>query len=132
MHWREKELIEIIKIGGKLKTSDIIDQSRMCKVTALKYLNSLKDSGHITFERVGPTKLWHMNRKDSPRGGGGDSPLQFKNILRALREFEKSTGKKGFIIMSTEDLDSNPVGLQISLQDDGNPSFELKRTEAGW
>lgn len=53
MHWRERELVEIIKMRGRLNTSDIISQSRMCKVTALKYLKSLKAAGYITFEKVG-------------------------------------------------------------------------------
>ena len=131
MHWREKELIEIIRVGGKLKTSDIIEHSRMCKVTALKYLNSLRDSGQINFERIGPTKLWHLKEQATADRGAGDPSAQFKNILRMLREFEESTGKKAFILMSADDLDQNPVGVKVSLGEDGNPSFELKNEVEG-
>lgn len=131
MHWREKELIEIIKIGGRLKTSDIISQSSMCKVTALKYLNSLMAAGHITFERIGPTKLWQINQRDISQGGEGNSSTHFQNILRMLTEFEESTGKKALVIMSVEDLDAEPVGLKLSLLDDGTLGIELKTREWG-
>jgi hypothetical protein len=129
MHWREKELLEIIMVGGRLKTSDIIDRSRMCKVTALKYLNSLRVAGHIKFERIGPTKLWRINKHDASPGGKGNSSKHFQNILRMLKEFEESTGKRAFLIMSAEDLDTDPVGLKVSLLDDGTPCLEIE-TEA--
>lgn len=131
MHWREKELIEILMEGGRLKTSDIIDRSRMCKVTALKYLNSLRTSGHITFEKVGPTKLWQVKGYGTSQGGEGDSPPHFQNIFKMLKEFEESTGKKAFVLMSAEDLDSNPVAVKVSLLEDGTPSFKMKTEVSG-
>lgn len=130
MHWREKELVEIIKGGGRLKTSDIISRSRMCKVTALKYLKSLRDAGYIDFESIGPTKLWKLNRDNVSLCGEGDPSTRFQSIFRMLKEFEDSTGKKAFVIMSAEDLGANPVGLMVSLHKDGTPSLEVK-TEAG-
>ncbi|MBU2559339.1 hypothetical protein KKA03_00415 [archaeon] len=126
MHWREKELIEIIKTGGRLNTSDIVNRSRMCKVTALKYLKVLEDQGHVNFERIGPTKLWHVNQNDISKGGEGNSSEHYQNILRMLKEFEESTGKKGFVLMSVEDFDANPAALKVSLLEDGTPKFELK------
>ena len=129
MHWREKELVGIIKIGGRLKTSDIISQSRMCKVTALKYLNSLKATGHITFERIGPTKLWQIDQRDGPPGERGSLSSSYQNIFRMLKEFEESTGKRAFVLMSAEDFDTEPVGLKLSLLDDGASKIELKTRE---
>jgi hypothetical protein len=129
MHWREKELVEIIKIAGRLNTSDIIGRSSMCKVTALKYLNSLKAAGRITFERIGPTKLWQINRHDGPPGGMGPFSTSYQNIFRMLKEFEESTGKKAFVLVSAEDVDANPVGFKLSLLDDGAPKIELKTRE---
>ena len=43
MHWREKELFNILK-NGKSTTSDIVSRAHMSKVTALKYLELLKES----------------------------------------------------------------------------------------
>jgi hypothetical protein len=131
MHWREKELVEIITVGGRLKTSDIISRSRMCKVTALKYLKSLMASGQITFEKIGPTKLWQINQHDISQGGEGNSLPHFQSIFRMLKEFEESTGKKAFVIMSAEDMNANPVGLKVSRLKDGTPSFELKTEVEG-
>lgn len=123
MHWREIELYEIIKVGGKLKTSDIISRSRMCKVTALKYLKSLKAAGYINFEKIGPTKLWQIARRDGPPGGVGPS-TSYQNIFKILKEFEEVIGKKAFLILSAEDLDTKAVGMKISLFEDGTPCFE--------
>ena len=123
MHWREKELYEIIRAGDKLKTSDIISRSRMCKVTALKYLKSLKATGRVNFEKIGPTKLWQTTRHDGPQRGVEPS-TSYRNIFRILKEFEEATGKKAFVLMSAEDLDTKPVDMKVSLLEDGTPSFE--------
>ncbi len=131
MHWREKELLEIIMAAGRLKTSDIIDRSRMCKVTALKYLNSLRVAGLINFERIGPTKLWQINQHSTPPVGEGCHSARFQTVFRMLKEFEDSTGKKAVIIMSAEDLGTNPVGLMVSLQEDGTKSLEVKTVARG-
>lgn len=131
MHWREQELYEIIQAGGKLNTSDIISRSRMCKVTVLKYLKTLEAEGRITFERIGPTKLWQINRHDGPPGGMGPLSASYQNIFRMLKEFEESTGKKGFVLMAAEDFDANPVDLKVSLLEDGTPAIELKKRSRG-
>lgn len=48
-----------------------------------------------------------------------------------LKEFEESTGKKAFVLMSAEDFDANPVALKVSLLEDGTPRFELKTGVGG-
>ncbi len=112
MHWREKELYGIIKAGGKLKTSDIVSRSRMCKVTALKYLKSLKAAGDIDFEKIGPTKLWHANGRDRAPWGAGPFTTSYQDISRMLKEFEETTGKKAFVLMSADDLDTKLMGYE--------------------
>lgn len=119
MHWREKELYEIIKAGGKLKTSDVISRSRMCKVTALKYLKSLKDAGHVNFEQIGPTKLWHTGRYDGAQWGVGPLATSYQDAFRMLKELEETTGKKIFILMSAEDLYTKLEGMKETANVEG-------------
>lgn len=57
MHWREKELINILK-QGKFTTTEIVDKANMSKVTALKYLECLKNKGKVDCEEIGTAKIW--------------------------------------------------------------------------
>lgn len=59
MHWREKELFNILK-KGKSTTSDIVSRAHMSKVTALKYLELLKEKNMVDNEVIGPTKVWFL------------------------------------------------------------------------
>lgn len=59
MHWRENELINILK-NGKSTTSDIVNGSHMSKVTALKYLDILKEKNLVDNEVIGTTKVWFL------------------------------------------------------------------------
>jgi PleD family two-component response regulator len=59
MHWREKELINILKMG-KSTTSDVVNRAHMSKVTALKYLELLKEKNMVDNEVIGPTKVWFL------------------------------------------------------------------------
>lgn len=124
MHWRELELCEVIKAGGRVKTADIISRSRMCKVTALKYLKALKAAGHIDFEQIGPTKLWYINENNGAPRGVGSLTTSYLDIFRVLREYEETTGKKAFVLMSADDIHTNQVGMKVSLLEDGSPIFE--------
>ncbi|VVB85038.1 Chemotaxis protein CheY [uncultured archaeon] len=59
MHWREKELLDAMK-AGKLTTTEIVNRVHMSKVTALKYLESLKEKNMVGFDEIGPTKIWYL------------------------------------------------------------------------
>lgn len=59
MHWREKELHYALQ-EGKLTTSELVQRVNMSKVTALKYLETLKEKGLVDFEEIGPTKIWFL------------------------------------------------------------------------
>ncbi len=105
MNSKEEALLGIIRSGGRLKTVDIVKNADMCKVTALKYLNSLKTSGFVDYELIGPTKLWYEVNKD----GGGipkdeashKADTEFSELLK---KFEFMSGKKAVVIMPIEDF----------------------------
>jgi Mn-dependent DtxR family transcriptional regulator len=105
MEWRENELYSIIRREGKIKTVDIVAKANMCKVTALKYLNSLRKKGYIDYELVGPTKLWFT--KENENGTATEE------ILRLLKEIERITGRRAVVILNPEDLSANRGSLSI-------------------
>lgn len=63
MHWREKELLNAVK-KGKFTTSEIVGRVNMSKVTALKYLDGLKEKGMVDYEEIGPSKLWFLKAQE--------------------------------------------------------------------
>jgi len=63
MHWRENELIDTLK-KGKLTTSEIVTRVNMSKVTALKYLEGLKENGLVDYEEIGPAKVWSIKTEE--------------------------------------------------------------------
>jgi Mn-dependent DtxR family transcriptional regulator len=96
MEWREKELYTIIKNGKGLKTVDIIAKANMCKVTALKYLRSLREKGLVDYEHVGPTKVWFAKSEDNGKTSA--------ELLRLMKELEKLTGQRAVVILNPEDF----------------------------
>lgn len=64
MHWREKQLLNVIQ-NGKRTTTDIIKRVNMSKVTALKYLENLRESGLVDYEEVGPSKIWFLKTEEN-------------------------------------------------------------------
>ncbi len=61
MHWREKELLDAIK-KDKMTTSEIVESVNMSKVTALKYLEVLKEKGLVDYEEIGNAKIWSLKK----------------------------------------------------------------------
>ena len=59
MHWREKELLYALQ-EGELTTSELVQRVNMSKVTALKYLETLKKIYLVDFKEIGPTKIWFL------------------------------------------------------------------------
>ena len=59
MHWREKELLNVLK-QGKLTTTEIVGRVSMSKATALKYLDSMKEKNLVDGEEIGPAKIWFL------------------------------------------------------------------------
>ena len=59
MHWREKELLNILK-QGKLTTTEIVSRVNMSKATALKYLDGMKEKNLVDGEEIGTAKIWFL------------------------------------------------------------------------
>jgi len=59
MHWREKELLDVLK-QGKLTTTQIVGKVNMSKATALKYLDRMKEKNLVDGEEIGTTKIWFL------------------------------------------------------------------------
>lgn len=59
MHWREKELLNVLK-QGKLTTTEIVGRVNMSKATALKYLESMKEKNLVDGEEIGTAKIWFL------------------------------------------------------------------------
>jgi len=63
MHWREKELLNILK-QGKLTTPEIVSRINMSKTTALKYLDSMKEKNLVDGEEIGTAKIWFLKTEE--------------------------------------------------------------------
>jgi PleD family two-component response regulator len=63
MHWREKELLNVLK-RGKLTTTEIVGRVNMSKATALKYLDDLKEKNLVDGEEIGTSKIWFLKTKE--------------------------------------------------------------------
>src|SRR5659263_253489 len=59
MHWREKELLNILKTG-KMTTTEIVGRVNMSKATALKYLDGMKEKNLVDGEEIGTAKIWFL------------------------------------------------------------------------
>jgi PleD family two-component response regulator len=59
MHWREKELLNVLK-QGKLTTTEIVRRVNMSKATALKYLDGMKEKNLVDGEEIGTAKIWFL------------------------------------------------------------------------
>jgi PleD family two-component response regulator len=59
MHWREKELLNVLK-SGKMTTSEIVGRVNMSKATALKYLDGMKEKNLVDGEEIGTAKIWYL------------------------------------------------------------------------
>lgn len=63
MHWREKELLNVLK-NGKLTTTEIVSRVNMSKATALKYLDGMKKKNLVDGEEIGTTKIWFLKNEE--------------------------------------------------------------------
>ena len=63
MHWREKELLKVLK-QGKLTTTEIVRRVNMSKATALKYLDGMKEKNLVDGEEIGTAKIWFLKNEE--------------------------------------------------------------------
>ncbi|MFZ2071045.1 MAG: hypothetical protein WAV32_05535 [Halobacteriota archaeon] len=117
MHWREKELLELLK-GRKLNTSEVVKRADMSKTTTLKYLEGLKGKGLITCEMIGPTKLWsrandaeeveavNVNKTEKTHEQSRIEEFVHvdREIFKLLDEFERATGERLEVVINKEGI----------------------------
>jgi PleD family two-component response regulator len=63
MHWREKELLNVLR-HGKLTTTEIVGRVNMSKATALKYLDGMKEKNLVDGEEIGTAKIWFLKTEE--------------------------------------------------------------------
>ena len=63
MHWREKELLNVLKTG-KMTTTEIVGRVNMSKATALKYLDGMKEKNLVDGEEIGTAKIWFLKNEE--------------------------------------------------------------------
>jgi PleD family two-component response regulator len=63
MHWREKELQNVLKTG-KMTTTEIVARVNMSKATALKYLDGMKEKNLVDGEEIGTAKIWFLKNEE--------------------------------------------------------------------
>lgn len=97
MHWREEKIAQFLEKSGKQKTGDVIKNTDMCKVTALKYLSKLRGKKVIDYEMVGPTKLWYLTRENKRK-----KTEKQKKVFELLQDFEEITGVKADMIITSK------------------------------
>ena len=107
LHWRERDIVGLLSKYEKLKTMDIIDNTDMCKVTALKYLSRLRKRGIIDYEMIGPTKLWYIKDEGNEQNL---NPEGRKRVFELLRDLEEIIGIKADVIITSK-------GIALTLDD---------------
>jgi len=101
LHKNEKLLISALENSVEPTTTELIKKSYLSKVTALKYLHKLKDSGIIEYRTIGPSKVWSLNKKHKKLDFDKLKPRMFGLI----QEFEELTGSKASILVESNGLD---------------------------
>ena len=88
MHWREKQLLDAIQ-DEKMTTSELVSRVDMSKVTALKYLNELKEKNLVDYEEIGNAKIWFL-KDESEKVDKRTIVLVVdddKNIINIIQDF---------------------------------------------
>ena len=116
MHWREKQLLDAIQ-DNKMTTSELVSRVDMSKVTALKYLEKLKEKNMVDYEEIGNAKIWFL-KEDDGKDANRTKVLVVdddKNIINIIQDFLEpeqfevlaaSNGKEalGMVFMKPPDI----------------------------
>lgn len=116
MHWREKELLNVLK-RGKLTTSEIVGRVNMSKATALKYLDGMKEKNLVDGEEIGTAKIWFLKNEEKKANNKIKVLIadDDKNIIKIIRYsidsdrfevLEAANGKEalGMVFASSPDI----------------------------
>jgi len=140
MHWREKELLNVLK-AGKLTTSEIVSRVNMSKATALKYLSNLEETKQVDCEEIGTAKIWYL-KNVSPKTGKkikilvGDDDNNVINIIRysidpdQFEILEAANGKEVLGMVFAESPDIMILDIMMPGMDGYSVCQELKKHDS--
>ncbi len=139
MHWRERELLDVVK-EGKLTTSEIVSRVNMSKVTALKYLESLKEKNLVDYQEIGPTKVWFLKTEEGQvekitKVLVADDDKNVINIIRdslapeSFEVMEAVNGKEALGVVFAESPDILVLDIMMPGMDGYKVCEELKKHE---
>lgn len=140
MHWREKELLDVVKTG-KLTTSEIVSRVNMSKVTALKYLEGLKEKGLVNFEEIGNAKIWFLitDQKKIEHSTKVLVADDDKNVINIIRDsldpdlyevHEAANGKEALGMVFAESPDIIVLDIMMPGMDGYSVCQELKEHDS--
>ncbi|MCZ7357110.1 MAG: response regulator [Candidatus Methanoperedens sp.] len=143
MHWREKELLTAIK-KGKLTTSEVVAKVNMSKVTALKYLEMLKEKNLVDFEEIGTAKIWFL-KEEKGQNIKNIKTMKLlvadddKNVITIIRDsfdpeqfeiLEAVNGKEALGMVFAESPDMLILDIMMPDMDGYKVCEELKKHES--
>ncbi len=140
MHWREKELLDVVK-QRKLTTSEIVARVNMSKVTALKYLECLKEKGLVDYEEIGTAKIWFLKAEEKKAEKKikvlvADDDRNVINIIRYSLEpelfeiLEATNGKEALGMVFAESPDILVLDIMMPDMDGYKVCEELKEHDS--
>jgi CheY-like chemotaxis protein len=139
MHWREKQLLDVLQ-DEKLITSELVSRVDMSKVTALKYLNELKEKNLVDCEEIGNARIWFLKREDEKVDEKTkvlvvDDDKNVINIIRDFLEadrfevFEAANGKEALGMVFSKSPDILVLDIMMPQMDGYTVCMELKKND---
>ncbi len=144
MHWRENELLDALK-KGKSTTSDIVSRVNMSKVTALKYLEALKEKSFVDYEEIGQAKVWSLKTTEEIVKKKVEKKIKVlvadddKNVITIIRDslpqdtfeiLEAANGKETLGVVFAESPDILILDIMMPDMDGYEICEELKEHES--
>jgi PleD family two-component response regulator len=143
MNWREKELLTAIK-KGKLTTSEVVGKVNMSKVTALKYLEGLREKNLVDYEEIGTAKIWFLKAEDTRKVMKIEKTKLLivdddRNVITIIRDsfdsmqfeiLEAVNGKEALGVVFAESPDMIILDIMMPDMDGYKVCQELKKHES--
>ncbi len=140
MHWREKELLNVLK-QGKLTTTEIVGRVNMSKATALKYLENMKEKNLVDGEEIGTAKIWFLKTEVEKVGNKikvlvADDDENIINIIRysldsdQFEVLEAANGKEALGMVFTRSPDILILDIMMPEMDGYVVCEELRKHDS--
>lgn len=140
MHWREKELLNVLK-QGKLTTTEIVGKVNMSKATALKYLENMKEKNLVDGEEIGTAKIWFLRTEVEKVGNKikvlvADDDRNIINIIRYSLDsdqfdvLEAANGKEALGMVFTRSPDILILDIMMPEMDGYVVCEELRKHDS--